>query len=80
VSFGADEIAAALAARRYGLVFMALVLAPLLFALFSIAFEVAMLVGQESYLLYAGLLIPAGFLLTPIVIGRQARQRRARAS
>jgi hypothetical protein len=78
VSFGADEIAAALAERRYGLVFVALVIAPAFFALFSAALALAMLVGQEQYLLYGMLLVPAGFLLTPIMIGIQALKRRNR--
>lgn len=76
VSYGADEIAAALAARRYGLLFAALVVAPALFGLFSLALAVAMLIGQETYLLYAMLLVPAGFLVTPIIIFLQARKRR----
>jgi hypothetical protein len=79
VSYGADEIAAALAAHRYGLVFVALVVAPGLFALFSLALAVAMLVGQEAYLLAALLLVPAGFALTPLVIGIQAFRRRGKA-
>jgi hypothetical protein len=76
VSYGGDEIAAAFAARRYGVVVVALGLAPGLFALFSLGFAVATLVGQEAYLLYGMLLVPAGFLLTPLVIGIQALARR----
>ena len=72
ISFGADEIAAALAERRYGLVFMALVVAPALFAAFSLGLGVAILIGQEVYLLCAMLVVPAGFLLTAIMIGIQA--------
>jgi hypothetical protein len=75
VSYGADEIAAALAARRYGLVLVSLVVAPGLFALFSLALSTAMLVGQEMYLFYGMLLIPIGFVLTPAIIGVQAYQR-----
>lgn len=75
VSYSADEIAIALAERRYGLVFVALVIAPGLFALFALAFALAMLIGQETYLLCAMLLVPAGFVLTPIMIARQAKQR-----
>jgi Carboxypeptidase regulatory-like domain len=76
VSYGVGEIAAALAARRYGLVIVALVIAPGLFALFSLALAVAMLVGQETYLLCAMLLVPAGFVVTSIVVGIQAFRRR----
>jgi hypothetical protein len=75
VSYGADEIATALADRRYGLLFVALVIAPGLFALFSLALAVAMMVGQELYLFYAMLLVPAGFVLTAIMIGAQALTR-----
>lgn len=76
ISYDADDIAAALAAGSYGLVFVSLVVAPGLFALFSLGLAVAMLVGQEMYLFYGMLLVPAGFLLTPIVIGVQALARR----
>jgi hypothetical protein len=76
VSFGADEIAAALGARRYGVVVLALVVAPAFFALFSLALAAAMLAGQELYLFLAMLIVPTGFLLTPIVIGIQAITRR----
>jgi hypothetical protein len=76
VSFGADEIAAAIAERRYGLVFASLVIAPGLFALASLGLAVAMLLGQEAWLLYGMLLVPAGFVLTPLVIGIQAVARR----
>jgi hypothetical protein len=69
VSYGGDEISAALAARRYGLVFTALVIAPGLFAVFSLALALAMLIGHETYLLGALLLVPAGFVLTSIIIG-----------
>ncbi len=79
VSYGADEIAAALASRRYGAVFVALVIAPGLFALFSAALAVAMLVGHEVWLFAAMLFVPAGFVLTPIVIGVQALARSRRA-
>jgi hypothetical protein len=72
VSFGADEIASALAERRYGLVFAALVVAPGLFALFGAALATAMIIGHEAYLLYAMLLVPLGFVVTPIIIGVQA--------
>jgi hypothetical protein len=80
VSYGADEIAAALAARRYGLLFAALVVAPALFGLFSLAMALAMLIGQEMYLLCAMLLVPAGFLVTPIIIFIQAWRRVAAVS
>jgi hypothetical protein len=79
VSYGSDQIAAVLAARRYGLLLVALVIAPGLFAVFSLALAVAMMVGQELYLLCPLLLVPAGFLLTPIVIGIQAFRRRRQA-
>jgi hypothetical protein len=79
ISYGADEIAAALAAHRYGLVLAALVIAPGLFALFALGLAVAMLVGQELYLLCGMLLVPAGFLLTPAAIGIQALARRRKA-
>jgi hypothetical protein len=75
ISYGADEIAAALAARHYGLVFAALVAAPGLFALFGTALAVAMLIEHELYLLYGMLLVPTGFVLTPIIIGIQALRR-----
>lgn len=75
VRYGADEITAAISAGRYGLVFVALVVAPGLFALSTLAFLTAMLVDQEWYLLCAALLVPAGFVLTPIVIGVQALAR-----
>jgi Carboxypeptidase regulatory-like domain len=78
VSYGADEIAAALAGRHYGLVFVALVVAPVLFALFSLGLGLAMLVGQEVYLFCGMLLVPAGFVLTPIVIGIQGFKRCSR--
>jgi hypothetical protein len=76
VSYGADEIAAALAEKRWGLVLAALVVAPGLFAASTFGFGVAVLVGQETWLLAAMLLVPAGFLLTPIMIGVQALGRR----
>jgi hypothetical protein len=69
----------ALAERRYGLLFLSLVVAPGLFALCSLAFAVAMLVGQELYLFYAMLVVPAGFVLTAVMIGVQALTRRGRA-
>lgn len=75
VSYGADEMRAALAARRYGLLFASLVLAPGLFTLSSLAFALAMLIGHETYLLAAMLLVPAGFVLTSIMIGVQALRR-----
>ena len=75
VSFGADEIAAVLAERRYVLAFTSLVVAPGLFALSTLGFAAAMLIGQEAWLFYAMLLVPAGFVLTPIVIGVQALAR-----
>ena len=78
VSYGVDEIAAALAARRYGVVFAALVIAPALFALSTIGFAVAMLAGEEMWLFCAMLLVPAGFLITPAVIGVQAFGRRSK--
>lgn len=71
VSYGADEIRAALAAGRYGLVLLSLVIAPGLFALFSLAFALAILIGHETYLLAALLLVPAGFVFTAIIIGVQ---------
>ena len=77
VGYGADEIAGALAARRYGLVFVALVLAPGCFALFALALTTAIMVGQELYLFCAMLLVPAGFALTAVMIGIQAVRRRA---
>jgi hypothetical protein len=80
VSYDADGIAAALAARRYGLVFVALVVAPGLFALFALGLAVAMLVGQEWYLLCGMLLVPAGFVVTSVVIGVQAFARREKAA
>jgi hypothetical protein len=75
VSYSADEIGNALAARRYGLVFVALVVAPGWFALFALALAAAILVGQELYLFLAMLLVPAGFVITPIMIGIQALRR-----
>jgi hypothetical protein len=78
VSYSADEIGSALAARRYGLVFVALVIAPGFFALFSLALAAAILVGQELYLFCAMLLVPAGFVITPIMIGIQAARRSER--
>lgn len=72
VSYGADEIRAALAAGRYGLVFVSLVVAPGLFALCALAFALAMLIGHETYLLCAMLLVPAGFVFTAIMIAVQA--------
>jgi hypothetical protein len=76
ISYDADKIAAALAAGRHGLVFVALVVAPGLFALAALGFMLAVLIGQETYLFVGALLVPAGFLLTPIVIGVQALRRR----
>lgn len=75
VTYGADEIADAFAARRYGTVLVALVIAPGLFALFSMALALAMLIGQETYLLCLALIVPAGFLLTAVAIGIQAAGR-----
>jgi hypothetical protein len=77
VTYGADEIAVALAEKRYALVFASLVIAPGLFALFSLALALAMLIGQEAWLLYGMLLVPAGFVLTPIMIALQAVRRRS---
>lgn len=79
VSYGVDEIAGALAARRYGLVFVALVLAPGWFALFALALATAIMVGQELYLFCAMLLVPAGFAFTAVMIGIQAVSRRGKA-
>lgn len=72
ISYGADEIAAALAAGWYGVVFVALVIAPGLFALCALAFAFALLAGQEACLFYAMLMVPAGFVLTALIIGVQA--------
>ena len=74
--YGADEIAVAIAERRWGHVLAALVLAPGLFAASTLGFGVAVLVGQETWLLAAMLLVPAGFLLTAVIIGVQALRRR----
>ncbi|MBX3025788.1 carboxypeptidase regulatory-like domain-containing protein [bacterium] len=78
VSYGAEEIAALLAQRRYG-VLGACLLAPLLFAAAATGFAVALLVGQPLYLLLAMLLVPIGFLVTPLVILIQARRLLAAA-
>jgi hypothetical protein len=59
VSFGADEIATAVAEKRWGLVLAAFVVAPVLFAASALGFGVAMLVGQETWLLAAMFLVPA---------------------
>jgi hypothetical protein len=75
VGFGADEIAGALAARRYGTVFLALVVAPGWFALFALALATAIMIDQELYLFCAMLLVPAGFVFTSIMIGIQALGR-----
>ena len=77
ISYDSDEIAAALAERRYGLVLVALVVAPGFFALATLGMGLAMSIGQESWLLCGMLLIPAGFVLTPIMIGVQAVTRRS---
>ena len=79
ISYDADEIAAALTAGRYGAVFVALVVAPGLFALFAFALALAMLADQEVWLFCAMLLVPAGFVLTPVVIGIQALARARKA-
>ena len=76
VSYGTDEIATALVEKRWGLVLAALVVAPGLFAASALGFVVALLVGQETWLLAAMLLVPAGFLVTPVMIGVQALGRR----
>jgi len=47
VSYGADEIARALAARRHGVVFAALVIAPGCFALFSLGLATAIMVVRS---------------------------------
>jgi hypothetical protein len=79
VSYGADEITAALAQGRYGLVLSALVIAPGLFAIFASAMAIAMIIGHETYLLVAMMLVPLGFVLTAIIIGVQAVRRTATA-
>jgi hypothetical protein len=76
VSFGADEIATALAEKRWGVVLASLVVAPGLFAASTLGFVLALLVGQETWLLAAMLLVPAGFVVTAVVIGVQALRRR----
>lgn len=77
-----EEIAGALSTRQYGLVLVALVVAPGLFAVFSLALATAMLVGHERYLLVAMLFVPAAFLLVPLGIGfravAEARSQRGR--
>jgi hypothetical protein len=76
VSYGADEIATALAEKRWGLVLASLVVAPGLFAAATLGFVVALLIGQETWLLAAMLHVPAGFVLTADMIGVQALGRR----
>jgi hypothetical protein len=73
-AYGAEELAAALKARRYGLV-AASVAAPLLVAVAAVGFLLALLVGQPWYLFASMLLVPAGFVLTPAVLVVQAVRR-----
>lgn len=72
ISYGVDEIAALFAERRHGVLAAAL-LAPLSFALSTLGFAVAMLVGQPLYLFLAMLIVPTAFVVTPLVIFAKAR-------
>lgn len=72
VSYGVEEIAALLEARRHGVVLIAM-LAPLCFAIATLGFAVAMLVDQPLYLFLAMMLVPLGFLLVPLIILIKAR-------
>ena len=75
-SYGAEEIAAAVKARRWGPV-AASVIAPLLVGAAVLGFLIALLVGQPRYLFAMMLGIPAGFLITPIVLVAQALRGKA---
>jgi hypothetical protein len=74
LSYGADELAAAFAARRHGWIAASLV-PPILVATAVVGFALALMVGQPLYLFLAMLLVPLGFLVTPVMIVVQARKR-----
>jgi len=74
-SYGAEEIAAAVKARRWGLV-LASLLAPVLIGVATLGFSLALLVGQPRYLFGLMLLVPAGFVVTPLVLVVQALRGR----
>lgn len=77
-SYGVEEIATAIQARRYGLV-AASVFAPASIGVAALGFLLALLVGQPRYLFAFLLLVPAGFLVTPLVmLGQAFRASRSR--
>jgi hypothetical protein len=77
LSYGVDELAAAYAAGAHGWIALAL-LPPLLVAVAGVGFALALLVGQPRWLFGAMLLVPLGFLVTPIIIVVKARQQARR--
>jgi hypothetical protein len=77
VSYGADELAAALVAGRMGVVAVAL-LAPLLVGVAVVGFALAALVGQPRYLFGGMMLVAAGFVIVPVIITVQAVRKSRR--
>jgi hypothetical protein len=76
-SYGAEEMASALAQRRYGLV-VASLLGPAVVGLATLGFFVAVLIGQPRYFLALALIVPAGFVVTPVMMLVTSRPSRAR--
>lgn len=79
LSYGVEDLEAAFAARRYGWIVASLI-PPLLVALAVVGFAVALLVGQPLWLFGAMMLVPLGFLVTPVIIVVKARAAAARRS
>jgi hypothetical protein len=71
LSYGAEELAAAIEARRWGVLAASLV-APLLVSAAVVGFALAILVGQPLYLFVGMLVMAAGFVVTPVIIVVQA--------
>ena len=80
VSYAAEDIAAALTARRHSLLFVSLVLAPLLFATAVVGFGLALLVGQPVCLLAGIGVVASFFVATPAIILVQAIRARAQGA
>ena len=74
LSYGVDELAAAFAARRHAWIAASLV-PPILVAAAVVGFALALMVGQPLYLFVAMMVVPLGFVVTPVMIIVQARKR-----
>jgi hypothetical protein len=76
LSYGVEEIEAAFRAGKRGLVAASLI-PPLLVAVAVVGFALALLVGQPLYLFVGMMIVPLGFLATPVIIVVKARKSAA---